>query len=133
MSLAALFVAVSGPAFAGDLNVTVKNIKSEKGQVIARIYAKSENWLKTEFMRATPSAKAGEVSFVFKALPPGDYAISVFHDEDGDGKLSANFMHIPTEPYGFSNDAKGSFGPPEYAAAKFEMTDAAKSTTITLH
>ncbi len=47
-------------------------------------------------------------------LPNGNYAIAVYHDANGNNKLDKNFLGIPTEKYGFSNDAMGSFGPPDY-------------------
>jgi len=53
-------------------------------------------------------------------LPPGRYAIAAFHDTDGDGKLTTT-MGIPREPFGFSNDARGRFGPPAFEMAAFDL------------
>jgi uncharacterized protein (DUF2141 family) len=47
------------------------------------------------------------------------YAIALYHDENNNGKLDKNFLGIPTERYGFSNDARGTFGPPSWSEAKF--------------
>jgi uncharacterized protein (DUF2141 family) len=52
-------------------------------------------------------------------IPFGEYAVKIFHDEDNNGELDAGFFGIPTEDYGFSNNAKASFGPPDYEDAKF--------------
>lgn len=52
-------------------------------------------------------------------LPPGTYAVKVFHDVNDNGKLDTNWMGIPNEPYGFSNDAAGTFGPPGFKDASF--------------
>ena len=49
----------------------------------------------------------------------GEYAVSCYHDRNGNGKLDKNTIGIPVEPYGFSNDARGSFGPPKYKKARF--------------
>jgi uncharacterized protein (DUF2141 family) len=62
--------------------------------------------------------KNNKVSFTFENLPYGDYAISVHHDEDNNGKVNTNFFGIPNEGLGGSNDAKGFFGPPSFEKAK---------------
>ena len=66
-------------------------------------------------------------------LPPiafGTYAIAVFHDINGNGKLDKSGFGIPTEPYGFSKNARGSFGPPSFQSAAFEVSDAAVDLDI---
>lgn len=54
-------------------------------------------------------------------LPYGDYAVSVYHDENLNGDMDSGFMGIPKEPYGFSNNAKSSFGPPKWRDVKFSI------------
>ena len=56
---------------------------------------------------------------VFENLQPGEYAISVYHDENNNQNMDTNFLGIPKEGVGASNNAKGHFGPPEYKDAKF--------------
>jgi uncharacterized protein (DUF2141 family) len=53
----------------------------------------------------------------FKDLPPGEYAAVAFQDVNGNGILDKNFLGIPKEPFGFSNGARGSAGPPKFSAA----------------
>ena len=60
----------------------------------------------------------------------GVYAVSVFHDENGNGKLDTGFMGIPSEGFGASNDAPEKFGPPKYADARFAVTG---DQTLTVH
>jgi uncharacterized protein (DUF2141 family) len=67
----------------------------------------------------------------FRDLPPGKYAAVAFQDFNGNGKLDKNFLGIPKEPYGFSNGARGSTGPPTFTAASFAL-DSNAATTITL-
>ena len=55
----------------------------------------------------------------FADIPPGTYALAVIHDENSNGKLDTNWLGIPTEGYGFSNDAKALLGAPSFAAASF--------------
>jgi uncharacterized protein (DUF2141 family) len=54
-------------------------------------------------------------------LKPGKYAFKYFHDENNDEKLNTNFVGIPKEGYGFSNNAKGKFGPPSFEKMIFEI------------
>ena len=57
----------------------------------------------------------------FEGVPFGTYALKVFHDENDNGKLDTNFVGMPKEAFGFSNDAMGRFGPPDFDAASFEL------------
>lgn len=64
---------------------------------------------------------------VLKDLKPGKYAFKYFHDENDDEKLNTNFVGMPKEGFGFSNNAKGTFGIPSFDKMIFEVT---KSDTI---
>jgi uncharacterized protein (DUF2141 family) len=55
----------------------------------------------------------------FEHVQSGTYALAVIYDENMNGKLDTNWLGIPIEGYGFSNDAKGLFGMPSYSAARF--------------
>ncbi len=54
---------------------------------------------------------AGERVAAFPGLKPGAYAAKLFHDVDGDGTMARNPFGMPTEPYGFTNNARGNMGP----------------------
>jgi uncharacterized protein (DUF2141 family) len=60
-----------------------------------------------------------EVHLEFESLNFGNYAIKVFHDENSNGELDSNFLGIPSEDYGFSNNASAWFGPPSWEKATF--------------
>jgi len=66
-------------------------------------------------------ASAATVELSTSALPDGHYAVRVMHDANGNGELDSNLVGIPTEAWGFSNDASASFGPPSWADARFEL------------
>ncbi len=83
------------------------------------LFNTSKSFLKEPFRGEKVAAHEGTVSVVFKNVQPGEYAISVFHDVNGDGKLDVNFIGMPREGIGASNDASGTFGPPSYEKAKF--------------
>ena len=82
---------------------------------------------------AIGSAVPAGSSARFENLPPGDYAIAAFQDVNENGVLDKNALGIPTEPYGFSNDARGWFGPPSWQAARFHLGAADGAVTLTLH
>ncbi len=65
-------------------------------------------------------------------LPYGEYAIKVYHDENSNNELDTMMFGIPSEDYGFSNDATGSFGPPEYKDAAFILNSPEKKITINI-
>ncbi|MDR0612870.1 MAG: DUF2141 domain-containing protein, partial [Dysgonamonadaceae bacterium] len=78
------------------------------------------------FMKKTYKGYAAEVtdtSLEFSVeLPEGEYAISVYHDENDNNKLDTGVFGIPTEGYGFSNNVKGFMGPPSFKESKFSLT-----------
>jgi uncharacterized protein (DUF2141 family) len=69
---------------------------------------------------------------VFADLPAGFYAVSVFHDENMNEKLDKNFMGVPKEGYGASNNPKKKMGPPNFDEAKFQSGVADQSVEIML-
>jgi uncharacterized protein (DUF2141 family) len=122
-------------ATAADLTVTIKDVRSANGSVLIVAYDEG-SFGKPELAKARQkaNANAGEVTFVFHNLPAGKYAASAFHDENGNGQLDRNSLGVPTEGYGFSNDAQGTAGPPKFAQAAFEFDGKAnKSISFSLN
>ena len=112
---------LASPAFAANLAIEVKGDIGDKGTVMVALYKASDKWMgKATDSRTTPAAKTG-VAVTFNDLAEGEYAISLFIDENNNGKLDSNAIGIPIEPYAFSNDASGSFGPPSFDKAKFVL------------
>lgn len=122
-------------AHAADLTVEVSGMANAKGRVLVAVYNRAEDFLK-KHMRATAVSAAanngGAVRVVVGDLPPGDYALSVFLDANGNGKLDTNPIGMPVEPYGFSNDASGNYGPPSFKAATVQLPAGGVLTTVTL-
>jgi uncharacterized protein (DUF2141 family) len=120
-------------AHAADLTVTIKNVRSSDGAVFLAVYDSEASFMKVRLAKATRQAKAakGEIKFVVENLPPGKYAVSSYHDENGNGKLDTNALGVPTEGYGFSRDAQGTFGPPDFVHAAFNF-DAKSDMSIAI-
>jgi uncharacterized protein (DUF2141 family) len=112
--------------------VTVKNVKDAKGEVRVGLFKDDKTFLKDAWMGKIVKAATGEVKVVFENVPTGTYAISVIHDENENKELDSNFFGIPKEGFGFSNDAMGTFGPPDFAKASFAVTAESKGVTINL-
>lgn len=112
------------PASTGVLTVVVEGCKTDEGTVEIALVDSEESYRGAR-ARATRSATVGvskgRAEWRFEGLPFGEYAIQVFHDENGNGRLDSNFLGIPKEPYGFSNNARGRLGPPRYDRIKFEF------------
>lgn len=66
-------------------------------------------------------------------LPPGKYAVAAYVDTNNNGKQDRNFLGVPTEIYGFSNNVRGQFGPPAFSAAAFDVGGTAVTQSIQLH
>lgn len=104
-----------------SLEVTVKNIKGTKGTIRVGLFDKEENFLKTAVKGKVVNASGTEVKVIFEDLPPGEYAVSVIHDENGNEKLDTKAMGIPKEGFAFGNNAMGAFGPPKFDQAKIKL------------
>ena len=119
--------------FPPTLTINVKKLSSSKGKLLVGIYSKKEGFRDESktYRNITIKANEGNMTVVVADLPPGKYAIAIYHDANENGKLDKNFLGIPTEKYGFSNDAMGSFGPPDYEDCLVNITEN-KSITINL-
>ena len=104
-----------------SLTVTVKNIREPKGTIRVGLYNKEEDFLKKIYQGKLVKAVGTEVTVVFDDLPPGEYAISIVHDENENEVLDSNKLGIPKEGYCFGNNALGKFGPPSYDKVKIKL------------
>lgn len=105
------------------INVEVSGLKNNKGQVMIGIYNSDKTFLEKTFKGDVALIKNNKATATFTNLPAGEYAISVFHDENSNRKLDVNFMGIPKEEYAASNGAKGFMGPPKYTDAMFKVNE----------
>lgn len=116
------------------LTVTVESIKEPKGALMIALFDNEEGYGKDAALRAdmVPVA-ADKVTASFDGLKPGKYAIKMFHDVDGDGKMGTNPFGMPLEPFAFSNNAPARFGPATWADASFEVGASGAVQTIKLN
>lgn len=105
------------------LSVDVTGVKSDKGSVLVAVYDSSDSFLDSNKMFSGGSSKAqlGSTWVIIDNLPDGEYALAIFHDEDGDDELDTNWIGIPKEPICFSIGKMKTFGPPKYHECAFKV------------
>ncbi len=108
----------------GRVVVIITNIPENVGTAMVALSNSKEDYEKEgiAFMGRSAEVAENRAEVEFENIPYGIYAIKVFHDEDEDGELDTNFLGIPSEAYGFSNNARGSFGPAAWEDAKFTFS-----------
>lgn len=105
------------------LTIEIEGFENDKGQLVLGVCNKKENFLKEFAYGDVVKIKNKKATVVIKNLPSGEYAISLFHDVNSNNILDKNIFGIPSEDYGFSNNASGTFGPPKYEDAKFNLNE----------
>ena len=120
-------------ASAATLTIELTGKMTTDAPVRVALWRDGATFLKGKaYQVVTVRHKDGVASATFADIPPGAYAVSAFHDRNGNGRLDSGFMGKPTEPYGFSNDARGTFGPAKFHDAKFELAEPGQKITIHL-
>ncbi|MBK9385092.1 MAG: DUF2141 domain-containing protein [Planctomycetes bacterium] len=116
----------SSPRGTASLAVTVEGFASEKGELFLALFFRSEG-----FPDASERAARGQhvpisgssVRAVFDDLPAGPLAVAAFHDENASGTLDKNWLGLPIEPWGVSNNASAFLGPPRFQDARLELVE----------
>jgi uncharacterized protein (DUF2141 family) len=118
--------ATAAHAESASLTITCDNLKPQ-GKVLIAIFDSESGYDGDHAVRYAAADVTSSQASVTVNLAPGEYALKMFHDVDGDGKMGMNPFGMPTEPFAFSNNAKGTMGPASWDAAHF--TVAAPVTT----
>jgi uncharacterized protein (DUF2141 family) len=98
------------------LEVVVSGVASSEGNVLVALYNEATTFPKFEtvFRNGQAPARIGETKVILEDLPAGQYALAVFHDENGNDALDKNWLGLPKEDYGFSMARTKAFGPPSF-------------------
>ncbi len=133
---AVLLAATVQTADAQDANGTVAIQLSglqPQGQVMAQLFNSEAGYRGGRAVGATITQVNGATAQIrFTDLAQGQYAFRLFHDLNGDGEMNTNPFGIPTEPYAFSNNANGQFGPASWADATFTVQAGETTQQISL-
>ena len=108
----------------GTLIIEFSGLQNNKGKVLAGLYNEEKKFPKENLalrnLKEPPKNKTCTIKTM--NLPYGDYAVAAMHDENESGNMDFNFIGLPTEIYGFSNDKRpGLLGPPGFKACKFKI------------
>jgi uncharacterized protein (DUF2141 family) len=106
-----------------NLTVNISGLNSSDGNLLVGIYNKKESFLKKPIKSTIIKIENKKALVLFRNLPKGIYAVSFVHDENDNKKMDTNFIGIPKEDYGCSNNAIGFMGPPKYKDAKFVLEE----------
>ena len=120
------------PSDTEELKITVSNISPLEGELYIAVYNSPETYMDTTAtaMRKIVTVTGETQTILLKNLSPGNYAIAIFQDLNANGLLDTKGIGVPAEPFGFSNDARGSVGPPEYKDALLILDSPTKEITI---
>ncbi len=110
------------------LTIEFKGIQEREGKVMLALRDANGNDIEKVIVDIPAN---GKITYTFEGLEAGTYTAACYHDENENQKLDKNMVGYPTEIFGFSNDARGTFGPPELSDQAFEVSGDTR-ITITL-
>lgn len=135
LSLGFLFLKPNPP----QLEIVITGMLSEEGFVQVLLFDNPKGFpdqpemaMRSFTVPIQKSDQGLEARLSAENLPAGKYAVSVFHDHNGDGKMRKGPFGIPKDKYGFSNNVFGLMGPPSFDKAAFEMGKEDRRITIVL-
>ena len=122
---------ITMPSNAANLTVTVEQVRNSKGEIRLSIFNVPSQFPQGDELDSKDvPAQLGFVTVQFYNLVLGAYAIAIHHDENSDGEMNTNFIGLPKEGYGFSNNAKVNFAAPAFEAAAFNLDVGDKSIRL---
>jgi uncharacterized protein (DUF2141 family) len=122
-----------GSAAASTVQITVHGVRNNRGHIRIGICRKNEFLSEACRYHAVVPARAGDVMVSIADVPPGQYGVAAYQDEDDSGKLKRNFFGMPKEDLGFSRDPSLRFGPPSFAQSAIPIGNENARIALTLH
>ena len=120
-------------ALAAELSLDVTDLVAEKGRLYVAVFSDAKAFpgdAEKAILSKIVDVHQTSEHVVVGDLAPGKYAVSIMQDENGNGKMDFNFLGIPKEGFGFSNNPTVYFGPPSFNAAAIEVGASAVAVTI---
>jgi uncharacterized protein (DUF2141 family) len=117
-----------------DLIIETSGLQSSAGHAIAKLFVAGDNVRQRGRQEVAATIRAGKATLVFAALPPGGYAVVVFHDVNDDGMIDHNLFGIPNEALAFSGGFRLSLtgGLPTFDKLRFTHGDGAQTLALRL-
>lgn len=117
----------------GNITVSVQSMKNGQGDLIISIYKPSHNFPNEPFQFYTVAKKGRKnLSYELKDLPYGTYSIVLLDDENKNMGMDYNFLGIPKEGYGFSNNVKPKLSTPKFSQCAFQLNSSTKAVSISM-
>jgi len=116
-------------------SLIIENIKGKKGNLMIGWYNSEANYKDKNnpvYKKIVAVDQQKEITVTFDNIPAGRYAVSLFFDENGNKKMDTNFLGIPKEQYGFSNNIIPATRAAHFSEAVFEVKDAPMRIPIRL-
>jgi uncharacterized protein (DUF2141 family) len=113
------------------LTVVIDGIEKIEGQILIGVYDEA-GFMKKPVAGTVKKVEDETVTIIFDSIALGEYGLSVFQDENNNYKLDTGMFGIPTEKYGFSNNAKGKMGPPAFKDCMIKVEEEDLVIYITL-
>lgn len=124
-----LILAALTKSIGQQVEVTITNIDFKKGGTVrVALFDNADSFLTKPLKIREVKVKGSESILYFEIPNIKEFAISVYQDTNNNKELDTGFMGIPNEPYGFSNNVMGAFGPPSFDKAKVMVNDSLKAT-----
>ncbi len=116
---------------AGTLTINIAGFRNDAGFAMISVVNSQKGYDDGIHCRKFKCRIAGgRVTQLVVDLEFGEYGISIYHDENENGKIDKRMFGIPVESYGFSNNARGRFGPPGYEEVKFMFNAPAMAISV---
>ena len=130
LSLISLFI-LNQSSTSYDLTINVTGFPSSKGEAYIAIYRATDDFpvFGKQYKGKTTTISGNVSQVVFSSIPSGSYAVAVYHDKNNNNVLDKNYLGIPVEAYGFSNNARRTFSAPSFSEAALNLT---KNKTIVI-
>jgi uncharacterized protein (DUF2141 family) len=125
-----LFIATG---HAAELSVSVSGVSNDRGHVVIDVCTRAEFLGPRCAYHGSTPAKPGTVIVNVASVSPGSYAIQAYHDENDNLMVDRNFLGIPNEAIGFSNNTPVRFGPPRFDDAEVIVLPEGIRTALQLH
>lgn len=117
------------------LVVNLDSFRNDQGMAIVSLFRGPKGFpdeVAASVATVSVAIQEGQATAAFANLPYGDYAVSVLHDEDGDGQMATGLLGTPREGFGFSGYPDYRFGHPDYAQVRFLLVEPRREMTIGL-
>jgi uncharacterized protein (DUF2141 family) len=130
--LAVLLVTTCGASTAAEVVVRVSGLSEPLGQVGCSLFAGATGFPmdNTSARNLWLPAESKGVTCHFSDVPEGTYAVSIGHDLNANRRVDTNFIGLPTEQWGVSNNARPSLRAPRFDEASFKVAADAQDLVI---